>query len=172
VNLLALAATLVWRQPIQEVLRERVMRPIGASSTWQWHGYENSWIVLDGTNVQVPSGGGHWGGGVFINAYDQARFGLLTSRGYRWGGKELLPAEWWKMATTPATANPGYGFMNFYLNTGRRGVPSAPESAWIHLGSGANIIYCDPEHDLVVVARWIDGQAVFEFVAKVLEALE
>jgi CubicO group peptidase (beta-lactamase class C family) len=172
VNLLALAATLVWREPIQGVLRDRVMRPVGASSTWQWHGYENSWIVLDGANVQVPSGGGHWGGGMFINAYDLARFGLLTARRYRWGDKQLLPVKWWEMATKPTGANPGYGFMNFYLNTGRRGVPSAPESAWIHLGSGANIIYCDPEHDLVVVARWIDGQAVFEFVAKVLEALE
>lgn len=34
------------------------------------------------------------------------------------------------------------------------------------------MIYCDPEHDLVVVARWIDGKAMFDFVAKVLEALE
>jgi CubicO group peptidase (beta-lactamase class C family) len=172
VNLLALAATLVWREPIQGVLRDRVMRPIGASPTWQWHGYESSWILLDGTHVQIPSGGGHWGGGMFINAYDQARFGLLTSRRYRWGDEQLLPVEWWKMATTPTDVNPGYGFMNFYLNTGRRGVASAPESAWIHLGSGANMIYCDPEHDLVVVARWIDGGAIFEFVAKVLEALE
>lgn len=76
------------------------------------------------------------------------------------------------MATTPTGANPGYGFMNFYLNTGRRGVASAPESAWIHVGAGANMIYCDPEHDLVIVARWIDGKAMFEFVAKVLQALE
>ncbi len=76
------------------------------------------------------------------------------------------------MATTPTSANPGYGFMNFYLNTGRRGFASAPESAWIHLGSGANVIYCDPEHDLVIVARWIDGQVMGEFVAKVLKALK
>ena len=24
------------------------------------------------------TGGGHWGGGMFINAYDMARFGYLT----------------------------------------------------------------------------------------------
>ena len=172
VNLLALAATLVWREPIQKVLRERIMRPIGASPTWRWHGYENSWVLLDGTKVQIPSGGGHWGGGMFINAYDQARFGLLTARSYRWGDKQLLPEEWREMATTPTVANPGYGFMNFYLNTGRRGLPNAPESAWIHLGSGANVIYCDPENDLVVVARWINGQVMMEFAAKVLEALD
>ena len=172
VNLLALAATLAWREPIQEVLLEKIMRPIGASSTWRWHGYENSWILLDGLKVQVPSGGGHWGGGMFINAYDQARFGLLTTRRYRWGDQQLLPEEWWQRATTPSGPNPGYGYMNFYLNTDRRGFPSAPESAWIHLGAGANMIYCDPEHDLVIVARWIDGRVMGEFVGKVLAAIE
>ncbi len=172
VNLLALAATLVWRRPIQEVLRENIMRPIGASQTWQWHGYENSWILLDGSQVQVPSGGGHWGGGMFINAYDLARFGLLTARGYRWGDRQLIPEEWWKKATTPTSANPGYGFMNFYLNTGRRGIANAPETAWIHLGSGANIIYCDPEHDLVIVVRWINARAMEEIVSKVLGSIK
>ncbi len=172
VNLLALAATVVWREPLQEVLREGVMDRIGASRTWRWHGYESSWILLDGLNVQVPSGGGHWGGGMFINAYDQARFGLLTARKYRWGDEQLVPEEWWALATTPTDANPGYGFMNFFLNTGQRRIAAAPESAWVHLGSGTNMIYCDPEHDLVIVARWIDGGAVDELVEVVLQALE
>jgi CubicO group peptidase (beta-lactamase class C family) len=109
---------------------------------------------------------------MFINAYDQARFGLLTTRRYQWGDEQLLPVEWWGLATTPTAANPGYGFMNFYLNTERRAVPAAPESAWAHLGSGTNMIYCDPEHDLVVVARWIDGRAMAEFLGKVLAALD
>ena len=29
-------------------LREAIMDPIGASTTWRWHGYHNSWIELDG----------------------------------------------------------------------------------------------------------------------------
>ncbi|MDX1494745.1 MAG: serine hydrolase, partial [Longimicrobiales bacterium] len=78
VNLLALAATSVWRRPLPEVLREHVMDPIGATNTWRWYGYDNSWITLDGYQVQVVSGGGHWGGGMHINAFDQARFGLFT----------------------------------------------------------------------------------------------
>ena len=57
-----------------------LMDPIGASNTWRWHGYKNSWIVLDGLNVQSVSGGGHWGGGMFINALDHARFGYLFLR--------------------------------------------------------------------------------------------
>jgi CubicO group peptidase (beta-lactamase class C family) len=85
VNVLALAALNVWRRPLPQVLKENVMDEIGASNTWRWYGYENSFVVLDGQIIQSVSGGGHWGGGMFINAYDMARFGLLTSRNGRWG---------------------------------------------------------------------------------------
>ncbi len=73
VNALALAALNIWRRPLPEVLRERIMDPIGASPSWRWFDYENSWIVLDGKIVQAVGGGGHWGGGMFINANDMAR---------------------------------------------------------------------------------------------------
>src|ERR1700743_366740 len=66
-NVLALAATSVWRQPLPRVLKEHIMDPIGASNTWRWNGYRNSWIVLDGQAVQAVSGGGHWGGGGVFN---------------------------------------------------------------------------------------------------------
>ena len=66
VNLLAYCLTNVYRKPLPVVLRERVMEPIGASPSWRWHGYENSWITIDGQRVQSVSGGGHWGGGMFI----------------------------------------------------------------------------------------------------------
>jgi hypothetical protein len=42
VNVLALAALQIWRRPLPEVLRERIMDPIGASPTWRWYGYDNS----------------------------------------------------------------------------------------------------------------------------------
>jgi CubicO group peptidase (beta-lactamase class C family) len=154
VNLLALAALNVWRRPLPQVLKEHVMDPIGASNTWRWYGYDNSWIVLDGQLVQSVSGGAHWGGGMFISARDMARFGLLTLRGGRWGERQLLSEEWLRMATTPGV-QPTYGFMNFFLNTGRRQFPSAPERAFYHLGAGNNVVYVDPENDLVVVMRWI-----------------
>ncbi len=160
VNLLALAALQVWRRPLPQVLKEYVMDPIQASSTWQWYGYQNSWVVLDGQAVQSVSGGGHWGGGLFINAYDQARFGYLTLRNGRWGNRQILSEKWLQLATTPTPAKTDYGFMNYFLNTGREMLPSAPESAFTHLGNGTNIVYVDREHDLVIVARWIERQAL------------
>jgi CubicO group peptidase (beta-lactamase class C family) len=156
VNLLALAALNVWRRPLPQVLRELVMEPIGASATWRWYGYDNSWIVLDGQLVQSVSGGAHWGGGMFISARDMARFGLLTARRGRWEGRQVLSEQWLRSATTPGI-NPQYGYMNFFLNTGRRALPSAPEEAFYHLGAGNNVIYIDPVNDLVIVVRWINN---------------
>jgi len=170
VNLLALAALHVWRRPLPQVLRELVMDPIGASNTWRWHGYDNSWINVDGVMVQSVSGGGHWGGGMWISARDQARFGLLTLRGGRWKDRQVVSEKWIALARTPTPAEPTYGFMNFFLNTGRKLLPSAPESAFFHLGAGTNVIYCDPENDLVIVARWIERDAMDGVVERVLAA--
>ncbi len=29
-------------------------------TTWRWHGYDNSWVTLDGQKIQSVSGGGHF----------------------------------------------------------------------------------------------------------------
>jgi CubicO group peptidase (beta-lactamase class C family) len=47
VNVLALAALNIWRRPLPGVLKEYIMDPIGASPTWRWIGYENSWVIID-----------------------------------------------------------------------------------------------------------------------------
>jgi CubicO group peptidase (beta-lactamase class C family) len=171
VNALALAALQVWRRPLPQVLREYVMEPIGASDTWRWTGYETSWVVMDGEAMQSVSGGGHWGGGMFISARDMARFGLLTLRRGRWGDRQILSEDWVRHALTPTPGQPTYGFMNWFLNTDRKQLPSAPASAFVHLGNGTNAIYVDPEHDLVVVVRWIENDQLDGFVQRVLAAL-
>ncbi len=168
VNLLAFAALQVWRRPLPQVLREYVMDPIDASNTWRWHGYDNSWVNVDGVMVQSVPGGGHWGGGMFINAYDMARFGLLTLHRGRWNNRQILSEQWVKWALTPTGPNPEYGFMNWFLNTGQKALPSAPANVFYHLGNGANVIYVDPDLDLVAVVRWIDpaGPALDGFVSR------
>ena len=171
VNLLALSALQVWRKPLPQVLKERIMDPIGASTTWRWYGYENSWVNVDGVMVQSVAGGSHWGGGLWIAARDQARFGLLTLRNGKWGGRQLMPEEWIKLARTPTPVQPTYGFMNWYLNTDKKMWPSAPATSYAHIGNGANVIYCDQQNDLVVVLRWIDSGAVDGFLAKLQAAI-
>ncbi len=164
VNLLALAATAVWRRPLPQVLREYVMDPIGASTTWAWHGYVNSWVNIDGRMIQSPSGGAHWGGGMILSAYDQARFGLFTLHRGNWNGKQLLSDDWFEMATTAGQVNTRFGFMNFSLNSSRPGT-------WTHVGAGSNLVYVDPANDLVIVCRWIRGGAFNEVVETVVGAV-
>jgi len=85
------------------------------------------------------SGGGHWGGGMFISAHDQARFGLLTLRRGQWRDRQILSDRWVTMALTPTPVQDDYGFMNWFLNTGKKRWPSAPESTFCHLGNGTNM---------------------------------
>lgn len=154
VNLLALSLLEVLREPVPQVLRRRIMDPIGASTTWRWHGYENSWVELDGLRMQSVSGGGHFGGGLFISTEDHARFGLLFLRGGNWGGTQLFPAAWLEAIRDAAPDRADYGFL-WWLNTGRARIPAAPERAFWAAGFGGNYIYVDEQHDLVIVLRWI-----------------
>jgi CubicO group peptidase (beta-lactamase class C family) len=172
VNLMAYSLLNVFRRPLPEVLKERIMDPIGASPDWRWHGYETSWTEIDGSRVQSVSGGGHWGGGFIIDSRDHARFGLLALRNGRWKKEQLVSAVWFEQATTPTDIKPDYGFM-WWLNTGRELFPAAPESAFFALGAGStNVIYVDRENDLVTVTRWVDGgEHVNEFIRLVLESL-
>ena len=171
VNALALATLNVWRKPLPQVLKENIMDPINASTTWRWYGYENSFVIMDGAIVQSVSGGGHWGGGMIINAYDMARFGYLTLRHGKWKDQQLISNQWVDWALTPTAAEPTYGFMNWFLNTDKKYLPSAPASVFTHIGAGTNMIYVDPEHDLVAVVRWIDNKSMDEFVEKLLSAI-
>jgi len=170
VNALALAALSVWRKPLPEVLKEKIMDPIGASNTWRWTGYRNSWIVLDGKAVQSVSGGGHWGGGMIFNAFDMARFGLLTLHKGNWNGKQLISKQWIDQSQKPTGCKPTNGYINYFLNTNKELLPSAPASSYYHVGNGTNMIYVDTEHDLVMVVRWLDNNSMDGMVKSVLEA--
>lgn len=168
INLLSYALLQVLREPLPVVLREEIMDPIGAGTTWRWHGYENSWVLLDGRKVQSVSGGGHFGGGLFINTWDHARFGLLFLRGGRWEDSQLVPEAWLRLARQPTPARKDYGYL-WWLNTDRERIPAAPEAAYWAAGFGGNYIYIDEANDLLIVLRWTP--ALEEVVTAVTEAL-
>lgn len=171
VNLAALALLYVWDRPLPEVLEERVMGPIGASDSWRWYGYRNSYVTLGGRRVQSVSGGAHWGGGMWASTRDHARFGLLHERLGDWGGRRILSERWVRMATTPTPLKPTYGYF-WWLNTDRKLFPSAPATSFFALGAGSNVIWVDPALDLVAVVRWIDNAQIDGFIARVVASLD
>jgi len=170
VNRLALAALQVIKRPLPEIFRTRIMDPIGASNTWEWHGYYNSWIEIDDRLMQSVSGGAHWGGGMFISARDQARIGLLMARNGQWDGQRVISERYIENATSPSEVNPVYGWL-WWLNTNRARMPRAPEGPFQAVGAGGNSIWVDPERDLVVVSRWLQPEKTDEFLGIIYSAL-
>lgn len=171
VNLLAYSLLQVFRKPLPVVLKEKIMDPIGASTTWRWHGYENSFVNVDGQMMQSVSGGGHFGGGLFINTLDHARFGLLFSRKGKWKNQQLISERWVDAARQSSAANPSYGFM-WWLNTQGNLGKDVSKNVFYADGFGGNYIVVDQEHDLVIVVRWLDSGKIADFVKHIQNAVQ
>jgi CubicO group peptidase (beta-lactamase class C family) len=169
VNVLAYSLLQVWRKPLPVVLKEKIMDAIGASTTWRWYGYENAFVNIDGQMMQSVSGGGHHGGGLFINTLDQARFGLLFLRNGVWKNQQLISPGWIANATTASVANHTYGYM-WWLNTEEQW-KGVPKSVYYAVGFGGNYIIIDKEHDLLVVTRWIDDAKIAEVMQLLVKSM-
>ncbi|MDQ6757380.1 MAG: beta-lactamase family protein [Bacteroidota bacterium] len=170
VNLLAYSLLQVWRKPLPVVLKEKIMDPIGASTTWRWYGYENSFVNIDGIMMQSVSGGGHFGGGLFINTIDQARFGLLFLRKGKWKDKQLISENWVNAVHQPSLANKSYGYM-WWTNLENK-FPNVPLSVYYAEGFGGNYVIVDNAHDLVVVARWLDTDKTGDLINLIIKSIE
>jgi CubicO group peptidase (beta-lactamase class C family) len=170
VNRFSLALLRLFRQPLPEVFREAFMAPLGASSDWRWRGYRDSTIEIDGRAMESVSGGGHWGGGVFIHARDQARIGLMMQRRGLWGERRLIGEGWIDRSTEPCPLNPQYGYL-WWLNTSSSRYPSAPSTGYSANGAGGNLTWIDPASELVAVLRWIDPAAIDGFLARLMAAM-
>jgi CubicO group peptidase (beta-lactamase class C family) len=122
--------------------------------------------------MKSVTGGGHSGGGIFINTFDQARFGLLFLHNGQWGGKQVISADWVKAATTSSTPNPGYGYM-WWLNKGdRKWAGIEDESIFYAAGFGGNYVVVDQTNNLVVVTRWLEPSTLGDFMKLVYDSIE
>ncbi|QJW89210.1 serine hydrolase [Spirosoma taeanense] len=174
INRLALSLLRLWKKPLPEVVRDEIMNPIGASDTWRYIAYPNAVADVDGKRMLSVSGGTRWGGGLWVNSRDEARFGYLFLRQGRWKDRQIISADWVKQATTRGPVGPSYGYL-WWLNTpdpstGRKPWPDAPASSFAALGAGQNTIWIDPEHDIVIVWRWHNGNPN-DLIKRVLAAV-
>jgi len=171
INRMSLTLLEVWQKPLPQVLKNEIMDRIGASNTWQYHGYFNSQVVINGKKMDSVSGGTRWGGGLWISARDEARFGYLILRRGKWKNRQIVSENWIKMATTPTRIGQDYGYL-WWLNTQGKQYPSAPTTSFAALGAGSSTIWIDPEHDLVVVWRWHQDRSANELFKRILAAVK
>ena len=172
VNLLAYSLLQVWRKPLPQVLKKHIMDPIGASTTWRWYGYENSWTNVDGIKMQSISGGGHSGGGLFISTEDHARFGLLCMNQGKWKTEQLISSDWLDVATTSSKPNSSYGYMWWLNKNGEENrMSNLSEQGFYAAGFGGNYIIIEPEQNIVIVMRWCEPSSANKMLGMIKEAL-
>ena len=176
INQLALALLHLFGKALPLVWRDSVMVPLGASDDWQWRGYDDAWVELPARagrparRVQSVPGGSHWGGGVSIGARDQARIGqLLLDRGAH-AGRRIVAADWIDRLTLPCAIAPFYGLL-FWLNRDGRAFAGASRASSFMLGAGGHMTWVEPEHDAVVVVRWLDPAHTPGFLRRIGQAL-
>ena len=171
INQLSLALLHLFGRALPEVFREFVMEPIGASDDWQWAGYDNAWINLNGTRLQSVPGGSHWGGGMSISSLDQARIGQLLLDDGRIGDRQVISAGWIERMRTPCAIAPFYGCL-VWLNHEQRVFSNVPPTSYFAIGAGSSFTWIEPERQMVLVIRWIDAVHANEFFGRVLDAVD
>ena len=99
----------------------------------------------DASGIQVGSSY------AYLTPRDWARMGQLWLDAWH-GRSPIISQDWQRLAVTPGTANNGeiYG-LGFWLNTGHRAFPSAPESTFHAGGNSGQFVAVLPERELVVV---------------------
>lgn len=167
INRFSLSLLRLFGKGLPEVLKTGIMDPIGASHEWRWIPYDNSTVEIGGRRIGSVSGGTRWGGGIWIDSLDLARFGLLILNHGAWNERQLISAKWVQEAVMPSEHGPDYGYL-WWLNTRREQWPGGPATSFAAVGNGSNIVWIDPEHDIVFIWRWFDNSAMDEMVRRIM----
>ena len=132
--------------PLATYLSDKIWQPMGAEANATWlldkAGYETGYCCINAT------------------LRDFGRFGLLLANYGALDGRQIIPAEWVKAATTAsapylrvgfATPNNGYGYQTWLIDRDGR---------FAALGVRGQAIFIDPASKLVVVhtAVWTDSR--------------
>lgn len=134
-------ASLMWQQSLEgqaypDWIDAHFGRPLGIRE-----------MVLepDASGIQVGSSY------AYLTPRDWARMGQLWLDAWH-GRSPIISQDWQRLAVTPGTANNGeiYG-LGFWLNTGQRAFPSAPDSTFHAGGNSGQFVAVLPERELVVV---------------------
>ena len=176
INQLSLALMHLFGRSLAEVFQQRILNPINASGEFAWDGYDQSWVEMPASGqraaqkIQSVPGGTHWGGGVRINAIDQAKIGQLLLQSGQWNGHQLLPSSWVQSMFSACSIANFYGMLT-WLNPGGTCFPGASEQSRFMVGAGGNYVWIEPAHQAVVVVRWLSPEYFSGFLQRMSKAL-
>jgi CubicO group peptidase (beta-lactamase class C family) len=146
-NMLAELLTLRFGRDLRDVVREKVLEPIGTpAGEWLWRDNQYRAKTVGG----LPSR--EFASGVRITHRALARIGLLYLHGGEWDGRRVLPSAYVRTATRPADLPTFVPYYAFYWGSNARGTFAAmPKDAFWALGLGDSILAVCPSLDLVIV---------------------
>lgn len=137
-------------EDLYRAFERRIAGPIGMED----------WDPSDGFRAYEPTRSIYPAQTFRMSARDLARFGQLYLQEGRWGGRQLIPAEWVRTSTTPVS-DLGHGGGYAYLWwTYAPGAPSAEryptlsgQRIYMGRGTGSQAVWVIPGLDLVIVHR-------------------
>jgi CubicO group peptidase (beta-lactamase class C family) len=162
VHMLGYILTKVSGTSLEEVIRRRIAGPIGMKEfSWSNFGERDGMFFNNPAGTPGINQMGQKQGGVYSNAMDLARYGLLYLNKGNWNGRQLLDPAYVEQASSnqvPVEIKSNlagrYGFYwwtNGVMANGRRPIPSAPDKTYMARGGGGNYIIVVPEWNMVIV---------------------
>ena len=146
-NMLAELLTLKFNRDLADVLKQKVMDPIGVSpEEWSWR--ENAYRprTIDGIKSR------EFASGIRITYPALARIGYLYLHEGNWNGRQIISKEFIREATHPTSLPapfPGYAF--YWISNAENTFPFIPRDVYWALGLGDSFVLVCPSLDLVVV---------------------
>jgi CubicO group peptidase (beta-lactamase class C family) len=157
-NWIAECLTLIYGRDLNDVMFERVFTPIGIKRTdivWREHAYRPK--EINGVKRR------EFGSGLSANVHAMARVGYLYLRDGKWGDKQIIPADFVRLARRPAQEIAGLSehdethgnasdhYSMLWWNNGDGTLPGVPRDASWSWGLFDSLIFVVPSLDLVVV---------------------
>ncbi len=124
---------------LQDYIGERLAKPMG----WGAWGY-----CLHRGDFLMPHANG--AGSTALHATDALRFGYCLLHGGKWGGRQLVPAEYIAKCNQPSPYNPHTPFSLQFEHNADGHVIGAPRDAFYKSGAGGFGIFIVPSLDVVI----------------------
>ncbi len=123
-----------------EYVRRKIAEPCGWGD-WDWAMYRTklkAGIDSNGRLLHTPGAGS-----ICLRPTDALRFMYLLLHEGQWGGKQIVPAEYIKMASRPVSYNTHYPY-SLQFNVNEDGHAKAPRDAFYKSGAGGFSWYVIP----------------------------